>query len=269
MKGTMIHKTDEAILVQETLTKNPLIKSITRILSRVDKFKERVRSFYFEVVLSGHHCPECGGGLRMTGLSECSCSCGNVFDPTTAFQQSSCCGVRPVRKTFHYTCSKCNKAVPSRFIFDEKVYDIAYFSERMREFRERAKRKREEIRRLLAESRSDALQLMGEPDLDSIPGLVNDLNGFIRQGRAEKYRFPFDVQPEFRMIDYHNHIISNIGWGATLFSDIAPFIDDHRRDKVWRFITLIFMENDREVELTQEGADIWVQKVYNETDSQG
>ena len=134
----------------------------------------------------------------------------------------------------------------------------------MRESRDRAKRKKEEIRRLLAESRSSALQLMEEPSLGSIPGLIEDLEDFIREGAMEPSLFPFDAQPDFRMNDYHEHIISNIGWGTILFSDIAPLIDDHRQDRVWRFITLIFMQNDREVELTQEGTDIWVQKVYNE-----
>jgi len=201
----------------------------------------------------------------MTGQSKCACTCGYGFDPTIAFQQSLCCGARLVRKTFHYACSKCSKTVPSRFIFDEKLFDAPYFREMMRESRDRAKRKREEIRQLLAESRSDALQLMGEPNLDSIPGLIQDLDDFIREGAIEPCRCPFDAQPDFCMNDYHDHIIANTGWGTMLFSDIAPLIDDHRLDRVWRFITLIFMQNDREVELTQEGTDIWVQKLYNET----
>ena len=265
MKDILRHNTtDETVLVQEKLIKNPLIKEIRRVLGRVENFKERVRSFYFEVVLSAYQCPKCGGQLRMSGQSECACSCGNILDPTLAFQQSLCCGARLVRKTFHYACSKCSKTTPSRFIFDEKLFDATYFREMMRESRERTKRKKEEIRRLLAESRSNALQLMEEPSLGSIPGLIQDLDDFIREGAIEVCWFPFDAQPDFRMNDYHDHIISNIGWGTILFSDIAPLIDDHRRDRVFRFITLVFMQNDREVELTQEGTDIWVQKIYNE-----
>ena len=41
-------------------------------------------------------------------------------------------------------------------------------------------------------------------------------------------------------------------------------MDDCRRDKIWRFVTLIFMTQDREVELTQFGADILVERVANE-----
>jgi len=265
MKDILIHNTtDEAVLVQERLIKNPLIKAISRVLGRVEDFKERVRSFYFEVVLSACQCQECGGQLRMIGQSECVCSCGNILDPTLAFQQSLCCGARLVRKTFHYACSECSQTAASRFIFDEKLFDATYFREMMRESREKTKRKKEEIRRLLAESKSSELQLTEEPSLVSIPGLIQDLDDFIREGSTEVCRFPLDAQADFRMNDYHDHIISNIGWGTILFSDIVPFIDDQRRDRVFRFITLVFMENDREVELTQKGTDIWVQKVYNE-----
>jgi len=265
MKDILTHNTtDEAVLVQERLIKNPLIKAIRRVLGRVEDFKERVRLFYFEVILSAYQCPQCGGQLQMIGQSECACSCGNTFDPTIAFQRSPCCGARLVRNTFHYACSKCSKTAPSRFVFDEKLFDATYFREMMRESRDRAKRKKEEVRRLLAKSRSSALQLMEEPGLGSIPGLIQDLDDFIREGSTEVCRFPFDAQPDFSMNDYHDHIISNIGLGTILFSDIAPLIDDHRRDRVFRFITLVFMQNDREVELTQEGTDIWVQKVYNE-----
>ena len=265
MKHTLTHnKTDKTIQVQERLIGNPLIEAIRRVLLRVEDLKKRGRLFYLEVVLSPHQCTVCGGQLRMICQSKCACSCGNAFDPTLAFQQSLCCGARLVRKTFHYACSKCGKTTSSRFIFDEKLFDAAYFREMMRESRERTKRKKEEIRRLLAESRSSVLQLTEEPSLGSIPGLIQDLDNFIREGATAVCSFPFDVQPDFRMNDYHDHIISNIGWSIMLFSDIAPFIDDHRRDRVWRFITLIFMQNDREVELTQDGTDIWVQKVYDE-----
>ena len=174
MKDTLAHNTpDKTDLVQERMSRNPLIQAIRRVLGRVENFKEKVRSFSFEVVLSAHQCPKCGGQLRMIGQSECSCSCGNIFDPTLAFQHSLCCGAGLVRKTLHYACSKCSKTAPSRFIFDEKLFDAPYFREMMRESRDRARRKREEIRRLLAESRSSALQLMEEPSLGSRVILLN------------------------------------------------------------------------------------------------
>jgi len=56
-----------------------------------------------------------------------------------------------------------------------------------------------------------------------------------------------------------------LNWNRMLFSRITPFVGDHRRDRVQRFVTLIYMENDREIELTQDDQDIWVQRLYNET----
>ena len=186
------------VLVQEKLANNPLLSEIKEVISRVADFKERVRSFYFEVVLSGYNCPECGGRLKMIGQSECACSCGKTFDPTTVFQNSSCCGSNLVRKTFHYACFSCNKTVPSRFLFDEKLFDKAYFQEMMKESRRKAKQKREEIRKLLAESRSGNMQFIEDPDLDSIPGLLNDLNDFIKQSE-DMGQYIFEIENNFHI----------------------------------------------------------------------
>ena len=251
-------------MVQEKLANNPLISEIQLILKQVSKFKERARSFYFEVILSVHNCPKCTGRLQMVGQAKCTCSCGNTFDPTLAFQKSICCSAKLIRKTFHYVCSCCNKTVPSRFLFDEKVFDKAYFREMMQESRKKAKQKREEIRKLLSESRSGVLPLLQEPNLDLIPGLLHDLNDFIQQS-DEMGQHIFDTENDFNMDDYRNHIISVLTWNSKLFSDITPLIKNYRRDRIRRFITLIFMEHDREIELTQDQSDIWVQKVYNET----
>lgn len=81
------HRPDEAALVQKKLTKNPLIRAIRRVLGQIEGFREQVRSFYFEVILSSHECPGCGGHLQMTGQSQCSCSCGNTLDPTLSFSE--------------------------------------------------------------------------------------------------------------------------------------------------------------------------------------
>lgn len=265
MKHTLTHnKADETVLIQEIVIGNPLIEAIRRVLIRVESLKKRGRSFYNEVVLSPRQCPVCGGQLRMISQSKCACSCGNIFDPTVAFQQSRCCGADLVRKTFHYACSKCNKTAPSRFIFDEKLFDAVYFRDMMRKSRKKTQKKKEAIRLFLAESRSNTLQLLEEPHLESIPGLIRDLDDFVNEGAKEVCHFVFDAPTDFRMNDYHDHIISNMGWSEKCFSNIPPLIDDQRRDRVYRFITLIFMQHDREVELIQKDTDIWVRKVYNE-----
>lgn len=127
-------------LVKEKLKCKPLAYEIKGVISRVSAFKDQVRQFYFEVILSVYACPVCGGHLQMIDTSKCACACGNIFDPTLAFQKSSCCAAKLVRKTFHYACASCHKTNPSRFVFDEKVFDKAYFCEMMQDHRNRKKK---------------------------------------------------------------------------------------------------------------------------------
>jgi hypothetical protein len=241
---------------------NPLLEAIFQVQARVICLKDEVKDFYFRVLLSQYSCPKCGMGLVMIGQSQCSCSCGNIFDPTLAFQRSPCCDSGLVRKTFHYACSRCQQIIPSRFLFDERLFDKAYFREMMQESRERAKTRREEIRRLLSISRSDPLLLTETPCLDSIPGLAEALNDFI-DTKVAGY-IAFEAKSEFRMDDYRNHILSTLEVGCRKFSAISPLIEDCRTDKVWRFVTLIFMEQDQEIQLTQYGNDILVERVRDE-----
>ena len=247
---------------QNEQTHNPLIGGIRRVLSRVSRFKDLARAYYFEVALSLYRCPDCNGRLRMVGVSECSCTCGKTLDPTISFQQSPCCSASLVRKTFHYTCSHCHKTVPSQFLFDERLFDKGYFREMMQEARARERRKREELKAILAGSRSDTLILLKEPCLDSIPGLTEALNGFIGIGTMKIEALL--SRSVFSMDDYRKHLLSVIGNGARLFSDITPLIEDWRKDRIWRFVTLIFMQQQKEIELTQYGSDILVERATNE-----
>lgn len=98
--------------------------------------------------------------------------------------------------------------------------------------------------------------------MESIPGLKDALDGFLGSGMIGFAGFL--PKSGFSMMEYRNHILSVLPLGSRLFSDIAPMIDDSRRDRIWRFVTLTFMAQDREVELTQYGADILVERVRNE-----
>ena len=254
---------DDAV-IQRRLNRNPLIRRIFGVIGRVKSFKEQARQFYFEVILSSYSCPVCGGLLQMTDTSECSCSCGKILDPTLTFQKSSCCSAKLTRKTFHYICSCCHKTVPSRFLFDEKIFDKQYFREMMRESRERSKSKKEQLKRLLADSRSNALTIVEDPNLESVPGLVEDLNALIQAESDEAGQWVFEEKPRFSMDDYRNHINSILNWDGISFSEIVPLIDDIRIDRIWRFITLVYMQQDQEVNLSQQGQDILVKRVCHE-----
>ena len=195
----------------------------------------------------------------MTGPSRCCCSCGHTFDPTLAFQLSPYCHTRLVRKTCHYHCSRCGRVVVSRFLFDERVFDAAYFREMMRESRQRVKKKREEVRLLLAGSRSAELCLVDEPVLND--GLVHDLDGFVGAQRLSPYEALSEVTAGFSMDKYREHILFALGSGTSLFSAIEALVEDFRLDRVWRFITLVFMQHEGDVVLSQYGQDLVVERV--------
>jgi hypothetical protein len=201
----------------------------------------------------------------MTGGSLCSCSCGHSFDPTLEFQKSACCGTRLVRKTFHYACSRCNEVVPSHFLFDERVFDKEYFQEMMQEHRRRARQEREEMKRFLADSRSGTLFLKEEPCMESLNGFVQDLEAFIQPNNYNPCDSGYEPKSSFSMDRYRSHILTCLSRESMRFSDIAQVDVNMRRDKAWRFITLVFMQNDRLIDLDQVGEDIWVQRLPNET----
>ena len=238
------------------LFSNPLVKGISLVQDRIVLFKEKVKEFYFHILLSQYRCPKCTGELAMTGPSLCACGCGSSLDPTLAFQRSPCCDAKLVRKTSHYACSRCHQTVPSRFLFDERLFDRQYFREMMREARAREKRRQEELKVFLVASKSDTLLLLEEPNLDSVPGLTDALNQFIG---IQFDPCDYSSTSRFRMNDYRNHILSVLGIGARLFSDIPSLLEDRRTDRIWRFVTLIFMQQDGEVSLTQYGDDVWVE----------
>ena len=251
-------------LNEEWLVHRPLLGAMARVQGRMADFKGRVRTFYFEVILSSYQCPECGGRLKMTGQSLCSCSCGKTLDPTLEFQRSACCRTRLARRTYHYACSRCHEVVPSSFLFDERVFDKEYFREMMREHRSRAREEREKMKKLLAESRSGTLFLTEEPSLEALDCLGQDLDAFVQGYQYETGGSGFEAKSTVSMDQYRSHILSSLTSQSILFTDIAPVADDGRRDKAWRFITLVFMQNERMVDLIQEGDNIWVQRLQNE-----
>jgi hypothetical protein len=151
--------------------------------------------------------------------------------------------------------------VASKFLFDERLFDKAYFREMMQEVRTRQRRKREELKLLLASSRSDTLLLTEDPVLESIQGLTEALDGFIG---INVDLYEISQNWGFNMDYYKGHMLSVLGMGTRLFSDIPHFIENSKKDKTWRFVTLIFMQQEGDVSLTQYGADILVERVENE-----
>ena len=241
--------------------KNPLIEEIHFVHAQIAQLKEKTKNFYFHVMLSQYNCPKCSGELTMTDQSQCSCSCGNIFDPTLTFQKSACCDAKLIRRTFHYACSRCKRTNPSRFLFDERLFDREYFSRMMKASRAKARKKKEEMIRFLAEARSGELPLLQEPCLESISGLVEDLNDLVGADAPIPDNSGFEIDTGFEMDDYRSHILSSLGYGSRMFSGINCISANPREDRIWRFVTLIFMQHDREVELTQYDNDLFIESV--------
>jgi len=139
----------------------------------VQEFVEKVRSFYYWVILLGYRCPRCNGSLVMVAEGRCKCNhCQNELDPTVAFQRCSVCGGIPIMRIRRYLCKDCGGDITSKFLFDGIVFNPDYFRQKMSESRQRKKQQRERVRQMLAESRSANLQL-AQVDLDAMPGLMD------------------------------------------------------------------------------------------------
>ena len=236
---------------------NPLLTDIETVRQRIEVLKTRVRELYFDVLMGLHPCPECGSKMHMTGPSQCACVCGISLDPTVAFQRSRCCGAALVKRRCHYACSSCGAVEPSKFLFDERLFEPDYFRQRMRLRRQERKRKREALKRLLADSHTDTWFPENPVGFDLAPALCQDLDEHIAgiEQRPLQWVNHHDV---FRMAPYRQVILEQIDDCYVWFNGIPAVRENPRLDRVRRFITLIFMENDREVHLEQQEEDILV-----------
>ena len=237
--------------------KTDLLSRMAVVENVIGSYRTSVRSFYFGVLLSKFRCPQCQGQFQVVGPSSAQCNCGAVFDPTIVFQKSGCCGALLVKRQCHYSCGVCGDVVPSIFLFDEVVFDSEYFREKMRLSREQRRREQAETRAILRAERSGGLSIFDEVDLNALPGLLTDLDCLIGARSIEERQQ--DWERNLSIEDYRRHI-ANLLDAEIVFSSISPLLPEERRDKVYRFISLIFMEQDREVRLSQYGEDILVER---------
>jgi hypothetical protein len=237
-----------------------LFYNIEACQKAIDEFRKKAKAYYYEVVLSLYRCPQCGSRFRLDAEVQAICTCGWQSDPTIEFQLSDCCDTKLIRKRLHYACSKCNKITPSIFLLDERLFDREYFLYKMRKLREKRRLDRFEKARMLLIGRSNGLILTDEVELDSIPNLCEDLNQLLGYPQEQETYNHEDRSQGFN--HYRDHILGLLT-DEILFSSISPIESENRADRVYRFITLIFMEHEREVNLFPYGNDILVRK--NET----
>jgi hypothetical protein len=224
----------------------------------VESFVEKAKKFFYSVMLLGHRCPKCNGSLIMVPEGRCKCtSCGEEVDPTVTFQRCSACGGTPVLRVRRYQCSKCHSDIRSKFLFDDLVFNAEYFRVKVAESRERKKEQRERVRKMLAESRSSDLSLE-TIDLAGVPGLVGALNSLTA---GVDTAFDAESRDEFDLNRYEKHIKAHIQDFPLTLDEIPPLSrESARKDLIWRFIAVIFLDHAGIVDVWQERQDIMVIK---------
>jgi len=232
----------------------------------VEVFIQKARRFFYSVMLMGYSCPKCNGSLTMAGEGKCKCkACSYEFDPTIEFQRCPECNGKPVLLIRKYHCQHCAAEIESRFMFDGSVFNPEYFKEKMAESRQRKEEQRQHVRQMLAESRYPSLSLQSV-DLDSVPGLLDALNGLTAGLDAG-----IEVQgrDEFDLNRYESHIQDHIHDFPLALREIPPLSEDTRKDLIWRFVAIIFLAHIGIVDIWQDENDIMVIKHETDTKRQG
>ena len=243
-----------------------IIKQAFRLMEAVTGFAGRARRFYYAVVLLGYSCPKCEGKLVMVREGLCRCRiCKSEFDPTVTFQRCSVCTGLLELQFRRYRCKECNTDITSRFLFDGLVFDKQYFRQRMAESRQQKKQERERIRKMLAENRSGNLQLP-VADLSTISGLEEALNG-LTVDLAELV--PWVPQEGFDLKRYQRHIQAHIRDFPISLEEIPALGKDTRKDRIWRFVAVIFLAHMGFINIWQDGQDIMVIKNGSDTERYG
>ena len=98
-----------------------------------------------------------------------------------------------------------------------------------------------------------------------MPGLIKALNSFVGNTEIDMAE-ALKLHEGFDMNGYRRHILKSLGWGAGPFSAIPILQQDKRLDRIFRFVTLIFMSQAGEVELDQDQGELLVQRIYHEAD---
>ena len=129
----------------------------------------------------------------------------------------------------------------------------------MAESRQRQQQKLSQVRQMLAQSRSGAVEY-NSIDLDSIPGLVAALNS-LTQGIDEKLLI--ELKGKFDLDRYQNHIKAYLQDFPIDLKGIPTLIENARKDLIWRFIAAIFLEHEKQIEIHQNNQTIWLSHYVN------
>lgn len=230
----------------------------------VARLVERVRPFFYRVVLLSHTCPACEGPLTMIREGVCRCRrCGRSLDPTVAFQRCAACEGGLYLRVRRYACRRCGEEAESRFLFDGQVFNAEYFREKMAESRQRKRRARESAASKALAQRSTELA-PGPADLASAPGLIETLNRLTGQPDPE---FVAWAREAFDLQRYERHVLRHVGSDPIPLEDLPPLDRHDRLERIRLFVAAVFLAHAGLIATEQYRQTILVSR--RETDREG
>ncbi|VGO13492.1 hypothetical protein PDESU_02049 [Pontiella desulfatans] len=230
---------------------NPLLMAFREVESRIATLQTRARDLFYAVVLFQKLCPECGEPeLQMVrdALAVCA-NCSSQVDPTLVFQTCPDCESKLVLKVCHYWCPRCRQPVRSIYNVEIKVFNAAYFREKMQASRDQKRRKQEMSRQMFRHTHSDPLVMCEPMSIDQVPGLEMDLNAIIASVVPDELRQA--VAEHFDLEVYRHHLMALVQGCVVEFEGIRQLIEDAKLDKIFRFVTAIFLEHEGLLEIEQ------------------
>jgi hypothetical protein len=224
----------------------------------VQQYFTKAKRFYYLVMLFGYRCPKCNGSLTMVAEGKCRCKlCTCEFDPTVEFQRCSHCGGKPALRVRRYQCKDCGGDITSMFLFEGLVFNAEYFRQKMVESRQRKKEQKQRVQQMLSECPSEPLTL-DVPDLNSVPGLIDALNG-LTDGLGVSVAL--ELRDKFDLSRYQAHIRSHLGTEPVSLREIPLLMENERLDLIWKFIAAIFLDHAGLISVCQQNDVIWVMKL--------
>ena len=206
--------------------------------------------------------------MRQDGAAACT-QCDVQMDPTVCFQSCHACGGRLKRLVSHYACARCGARARSRFAFDPAIFDPAYFSRMMHKSRQRHRKRIAKMRERLLLARSDSVLPDRMPDMNDVPDLAESLDAMAGFPLPPELLKGFPRGQGLDMPRYREHIMDSVGVYEVLFDRIRPLLNDRRRDKIFRFVTVVHMCHEREIKLVQQDQILVVMRHELDDEGQG
>jgi len=152
-------------------------------------------------------------------------------------------------------------------LLEQERFNVEYFRQRMVEAR---RHRREERSRRIAEmlaNRSGDILIDRPIELDAVPGLTEALNGLVSLPVPAEVLRAFMGRSDFDLDGYQRHVIAHLGLFRIDFEAIPALIEDQRKDRIFRFIAVIFLAHARRIDVWQDADHILMRK--HETYEQG